>query len=81
MKITVIHGSPRKGNTYRAARIFLQALSKRGDVEVTEFFLPKDLPEFCRGCCSCVTRGEETCPHRQYTKPILDSMIQADAWF
>lgn len=79
MKITVIHGSPRKGNTYRATQIFLEALSKRGNVEVTEFFLPKDLPEFCRGCCACVTRGEEHCPHRQYSKPILDSMILADA--
>jgi len=80
MKLTVIHGSPRKrGNTYHAAQIFLDALRKRGPIEVDEFFLPQDFPEFCLGCCSCVTRGEENCPHLQTAKPILDSMLASDA--
>ena len=79
MKIAVIHGSPRKGNTYLAARKFIEALGKRGEVEASEFFLPEALPEFCRGCCSCVLRGEETCPHARYAGPVLDSMLAADA--
>lgn len=79
MKLTVIHGSPRKGNTYRATQTFLEALKKRGEVEAREFFLPQDLPEFCRGCCACVTRGEGNCPHLQSVKPILDSMLESDA--
>lgn len=79
MKLTVIHGSPRRGNTYRAAQLFLEALKKRGQIEAREFFLPQDLPEFCRGCIACVTRGEEGCPHVSYTKPILDSMLDSDA--
>ncbi|QNK39357.1 flavodoxin family protein [Caproicibacter fermentans] len=79
MKIAVIHGSPRRGNTLRAAELFLEALKKRGEVEADEFFLPRDLPEFCKGCAACVTRGEEFCPHRQYSGPILDSMLKADA--
>lgn len=79
MKIAVVHGSPRKGNTYLAARKFLAALAKRGEVEASEFFLPKDMPKFCRGCATCVMQGEEKCPHAQYSQPILSAMLAADA--
>lgn len=79
MKITVIHGSPRKGNTYRAAGTFLEALKKRGPLEIIEFFLPQDLPQFCRGCFTCFLQGEDRCPHAQYTLPVLKAMREADA--
>ncbi|MCI1965624.1 MAG: flavodoxin family protein [Oscillospiraceae bacterium] len=79
MKLTVIHGSPRKGNTYHAAQLFLHSMKQCEATEVREFFLPNDLPEFCRGCCACVLHGEEHCPHFRYSKPILDSMLESDA--
>ena len=79
MKIAVVHGSPRKGNTYLAAQKFLEALGKRGEVEASEFFLPEAMPQFCRGCLSCVMRGEEKCPHARYSQPILSAMLAADA--
>jgi multimeric flavodoxin WrbA len=80
MNITVVHGSPRKnGNTYTAAQQFMSAMQKRGDVAFTEFFLPDDLPEFCHGCMTCVMSGEDKCPHRDHTLPILDAMLRADA--
>jgi multimeric flavodoxin WrbA len=80
MNITVVHGSPRKnGNTYTAARQFMSAMQICGDVTFTEFFLPDALPEFCRGCMICVMSGEDQCPHKAYTLPILDAMLKADA--
>lgn len=33
MKVCIINGSPRKGNTYKATSIFKEELKKNGDVE------------------------------------------------
>ena len=79
MRVAVFHGSPRKGNTYRAAEIFLEKLSACGEVHVTEFFLPKDLPAFCTGCTLCFQGVQEKCPNARYVTPILDEIICADA--
>jgi len=50
-----------------------------GAVEFTDFFLPQDMPEFCKGCMSCFNNGEQACPHSNYSMPILESMLGADA--
>lgn len=78
MKITIINGNVRHGNTWHCMEEFKQALSKYGDVETTEFTLPRDMPSFCRGCFSCFFKGEQTCPDAQYTKPIVDALEEAD---
>lgn len=79
MKIVVVHGSPRKGNTYKATELFKKEMQNQGEIEFVDFFLPKDMPEFCRGCMTCFLKGEEKCPHADYTMPILDQMVLADA--
>ncbi len=79
MKIVIVHGSPRKGNTYKATVLFKEEMQKQGGVEFVDFFLPKDLPEFCCGCMTCFLKGEEKCPHSEYTMPILEHMVSADA--
>lgn len=79
MKITVFHGSPRKGNTYFATNIFMNELSKYGDVSFTEFFFPEALPVFCAGCTLCFQGLQEKCPNAQYVSPILDAILGADA--
>jgi len=79
MKVAVFHGSPGKGNTDFATKLFLDALSKCGDVHLTEFFLPKALPAFCTGCTLCFQGLHGNCPNAQYVTPILDAIIAADA--
>ena len=79
MKIVIVHGSPRKGNTYKATEVCKEEMRKHGEVEFAEIFLPKDLPEFCCGCMACFLKGKEKCPHAEYTIPILEHMISADA--
>lgn len=79
MKIAVFHGSPRKGNTYKATKIFLDELTKYGDVQYTEFFLPEAMPEFCTGCQLCLGNPHEKCPHSRYVTPILNTIINSDA--
>ncbi|MBN2222451.1 MAG: flavodoxin family protein [Vallitaleaceae bacterium] len=79
MKIVVIHGSPRKGNTYKATEYFKKEMAKQGEIEFVDYFLPKDMPEFCCGCMNCFLKGELKCPHAKYTMPIMEQMDQADA--
>ena len=79
MKVAVFHGSPRKGNTYKATKIFMDELAKFADVQFVEFFFPKALPEFCIGCQQCLSMSSEACPHSEYVTPILNEIISADA--
>lgn len=79
MKIVVVHGSPRKGNTYKATELFKKEMQKYGEIEFVDYFLPKDMPDFCCGCMACFLKGEEKCPHANQTLPILEQMLSADA--
>ncbi len=79
MKVTVFHGSPRKGNTYKATKIFIDELSKQGDIQYAAFFLPEALPTFCTGCQLCLSNPNEKCPHSQYVTPILNAILNSDA--
>jgi multimeric flavodoxin WrbA len=53
-------------------------LDKIEGLEITEFFLPKDMPNFCRGCFNCIFKGEGMCPDRQYIEPIKKAILEAD---
>lgn len=78
MKVCIIHGSPRKGNTFKAAEIVKENLAGYGDYEFTEFFLPRDLPHFCNGCFVCFLQGEAKCPHAAAVQPIAKAIREAD---
>ncbi|HYE67416.1 MAG TPA: NAD(P)H-dependent oxidoreductase [Anaerovoracaceae bacterium] len=81
MKVCVIHGSNRKGNTDRTIEIVKKVLDQQGEISYTDFYLPKDLPHFCIGCFACLQTGEyagQNCPHKQYTHPILHAMLESD---
>ncbi len=76
MKITVINGSEKRGVTYQLKESFLKAF---GDgAEITEFYLPKDCPNFCVGCTSCFRQGEMNCKDASYVQAIEKAMFDAD---
>ena len=79
MIVAVFHGSPRKGNTYFATKIFMDELSNSGDVQYVEFFLPEALPAFCTGCTLCLSGLQTKCPNAEYVSPILEAILHADA--
>ncbi|MCL2446770.1 MAG: NAD(P)H-dependent oxidoreductase [Oscillospiraceae bacterium] len=79
MNIVVLHGSPRKGNTYHATKLFMNELSSCGEVNFTEFFMPADLPAFCTGCQLCLGGMQHKCPSAQPVSAILQSLLSADA--
>ena len=76
MKITVINGTEKRGVTYRLKEVFLDQL--RNDSEITEFYLPKDCPNFCVGCITCISDDEHKCKDSEYIQKIEKAMLKAD---
>lgn len=50
-----------------------------GGVE-TEYYLPKDCPNFCKGCVSCILKGENTCKDAEYIGKIDKSLLDHFAY-
>lgn len=76
MKITVIYGTARKSTTYNYVKIILNQLDAKINSQLTEFFLPKDLPDFC---CGYFVALEETFPFfEEYITPIMKSLEESD---
>ena len=76
MKITVINGTEKKGVTYRLKEIFLEQF--RSSAEITEFYLPRDLPGFCIGCTQCFRDNAGACKDAEYVKRIETALLEAD---
>lgn len=80
MKIIIINASPRKnGNTNIIAEIITKKLHSLGDIEVETIFLADVDIHCCKGCCNCLTVGEEYCPNKDDERKILeDKILKAD---
>ncbi len=76
MNITVINGTEKHGMTYRLKEMFLAEFRDRAII--TEYYLPKDCPSFCKGCVSCTLKGEGACKDAQYIEKIDRSILEAD---
>jgi len=76
MKITVINGTEKHGITYKLKEIFLDEL--RNQTEITEFYLPKDCPNFCVGCTVCFLDDEHKCKDAEYVQKIEKAILEAD---
>ncbi len=79
MQICVVHGSPRRGNTWQALTLVRRELLQLGAVEFTEYQVPNDMAAYCCGCYACFERGEQYCPAAAEMQPIGASMLAADA--
>jgi multimeric flavodoxin WrbA len=77
MNVAVIYGTERKGSTYNITQLFLKKLNIETQ-DVTEFFLPKDMPHFCIGCGNCFMKGEKFCPHYADVNIIKKAMLKSD---
>lgn len=75
MKITVVYGTERKGSTYSIAQ---EVINCFGNTELSEVFLPRDLPEYCVSCLRCFTEVMGTCAHSKYTIPIREKLLNAE---
>ena len=76
MKITVINGTEKHGITYRLKEVFINEFGE--NAEITEYYLPKDCPNFCLGCTTCFLDDEHKCKDARYIQKIEKSMLEAD---
>lgn len=76
MKVVMINGQNHKGSTYHIGRMLAEKLAAPADI--TEFFLPRDMPHFCLGCTQCFVKDETACPHYAAISPITAAMDDAD---
>lgn len=79
MKVVAIQGSPHKGNTYDRVERFGQVLTDLGGVEFEHVALKDVDLESCRGCFTCFTRGEGSCPIEDDRALIERKLAEADA--
>lgn len=76
MKITVINGTEKRGVTFKLKEIFLDQF--RSQADITEFYLPKDCPNFCVGCTTCFRTDGNKCKDAEYTQKIEKALLEAD---
>lgn len=76
MKITVINGTEKQGVTYNLKEIFLEPF--KDSAEITEFYLPRDCPNFCAGCTVCFRKDPNLCKDAQYVQKIEKALKEAD---
>lgn len=76
MKIVVINGTEKQGVTYNLKEIFLEPFKDKA--EITEFYLPKDCPNFCAGCTVCFLEDEHKCKDAEYVQVIEKALLEAD---
>ena len=74
MKILVLNGSPRKGNTATAITAFKEGAEKNHEVEVVETYKLKVSP--CMGCDAC--QCYKGCVAKDDSNMIVDKMAAAD---
>lgn len=76
MNITVINGTEKRGVTYRLKEMFLAEFTDKANI--VEYYLPKDCPNFCKGCINCILKGENTCKDAACIEKIEKSLLEAD---
>jgi multimeric flavodoxin WrbA len=79
MKVLVIIGSPRKGNTYHTTKRIREILQSYGPAEFKYVWLRDENLGFCRRCFTCIAKGEESCPVKDAAPAIEQKMRDADS--
>lgn len=79
MKILIIHGSPRRGNTWDVLNIVKEKINKLIDVEYEIIELTKYKFKPCTGCFNCILKGEDRCPHYSDINYITKKIDESDA--
>jgi len=78
MKILAIHGSPRKGNTYRALKQLHSSMSNMGRVDFRTLHLSEANLKTCTGCFLCLSHGKDFCSLKDDRDKILKQIFWAD---
>ena len=78
MNVSIIYGTINKTSTYNCVQLLLGELKLNIDMQVTEFFLQKNLPYFSTGYFSCIENNVQACPHLNDFNYIANSLYKSD---
>jgi NAD(P)H-dependent FMN reductase len=79
MKVLAIIGSPKgKGNSYKVTKKLEMEMKTLEEFEFEYLFLKDFNLEMCRGCFSCVKKGQNFCPIKDDIDIIKDKMHKSD---
>jgi multimeric flavodoxin WrbA len=78
MKILAINGSHKKGKTHEVILQIEKKMKELGNFEFEYLFLKDVNLERCRGCFTCVPKGENLCPIKDDREKIGKQMLDAD---
>lgn len=74
MKVVIVNGSARKGNTLTAIEAFIKGPSEKNEIEIIS---PEKLHiAFCKGCGAC--QCHKGCVDKDDTNPTIDKIAAAD---
>lgn len=74
MKIAVVNGSARKGNTLAAIEAFSEGAKANHEIEIIQ--ADKLNIGFCKGCGAC--ECHKGCVDKDDTNPTIDKLVAAD---
>lgn len=80
MKILIIHGSPRKGNTWNILNLVKEKINNQIDAEYEVLELSKINLKMCAGCFNCILKGEDKCPHYKEMNYITNKIEKCDGF-
>lgn len=75
MKIVAVCGSPHRGSCHSVLSTIAEDHS---DIEYKLLMLGELHLEQCRGCYTCIARGEEKCPLKDDRDLVVNEMLDAD---
>ena len=78
MKILVIMGSPRKGDSYEVTQLIEKIMQSLGEVNFEYLWLKDARLELCKGCYACFVKGEKFCPLKDDRDKIENAMNASD---
>jgi len=78
MKVVVILGSHRKGNTLKTINQIEEKMQSLGNVEFTYLHLKNVNLKTCIGCFQCIQKGSDICPIKDDKNLILNTLLNSD---
>lgn len=78
-QVLMFNGSPRtSGNTSKVLDRIKAELESYGDVKVERIDLGELKLQMCRGCFTCIAKGEQHCPLKDSREELEARMLRAD---
>lgn len=79
MKVVAIMGSPKgKGSGYKVVKKIEEKMKTLGDTEFEYLFLKDANIQLCKGCFTCIGKGEDKCPLKDDLASVEKKLLEAD---